>query len=159
MRTSFFYAVAKRYERGDQIEDFTDMKIMQPLFEERLSTIREKGLIQAKLDSLKDYDECIKLMPLNTNPEREYDYKMKYGMCAQLNSILLDTLEAVEDRRDINIILDKYDNTDIDFSETRYFELNDPVPLFIGRIYKAAQNGGQDAAIDLASSVTLGCMN
>ena len=63
-RAAMFFAVSQKYKEGADPISLVDMKILEPLVTKIYATIREKGLEKASLDSMKEYQRCVKSAPL-----------------------------------------------------------------------------------------------
>ena len=162
-RMAFTTVLLKHYESGEGIDDIAKSPIMGPYMHKQYDLIRKKGVTQIRKDMLESYQRCIKETPKDEDPSEEYDLNMRYGACSKLNTILMDTVESIKNRRGINSVMSKYERSFPDLSETAYSKIEDPVPLFIGRLYQKAQSStkeGQskyDALIGYVSQIALGC--
>ncbi len=154
MKSSFFFAVARQYESGASLESLSSFKIMAPLFEKIITEIETKGVEQANIDNLKQYNACVA-----SYAEEEGVRSAALDPCAELNTIVIDTLESIEKRQSVGTVISRHERTDLDLSETSYKNLEDPVPLFIGKLYEAAAKGGKKNAVATASTITVGCVN
>lgn len=154
MKSSFFFAVAKQMQQGASLSEFTDFEVIQPLFESIITDINTKGMEQASLDNLNEYNACIAANAGDTNPRAA-----KLDPCAELNTVILDTLDSIERRQSVSTVISRHEGRDIDLSETSYKNLDDPLPLFIGKVYESASTSGMKGATATASSITVGCIN
>ncbi len=154
MKLSLFYVASKQYENGESLDDMSDSKIMEPLFEKFITAIKEKGAEQANLDNLKEYEACVAKYEDDADPRSK-----RHDACSQLNSIVMDSIGSIKKREKAGTVISRYERTKIDLSQTAYKDIEDPVPLFIGKLYMAAEKGGIKNASALASSITIGCVN
>lgn len=154
MKSSFFFAVSRQYEKGASLEELSSFKIMAPLFEKIITDIEEKGIEQARIDSLSDYNSCVAKYAGEDGPRVE-----KLDPCAKLNTVVLDTLRSIDKRQAVSTVISRHEKSEIDLSETSYKNLENPVPLFIGKLYEAAARGGKKNATATASTITVGCIN
>ncbi|MCK5373703.1 MAG: hypothetical protein KAJ40_00315 [Alphaproteobacteria bacterium] len=162
-RMAFTMVLIKHFKSGEGIDDIAKSPILGPYMNEQYDLIRAKGVTKAQKEMLESYQSCIKEAPEDEDPSEEYDLNMRYGACSKLDTILMDTVESIKNRRSINSVMSKYERSFPDLSETAYSEIEDPVPLFIGRLYQKAQSSeaeGQnkyDVLIEYASQLVLGC--
>ncbi len=154
MKSSFFYAVSRQYEKGASLEDLTSFKVIAPLFEQVIADIKLKGVEQANIDNIKEYEACVARYAGETGARSE-----KHDACVALNAVVTDTVNSIERRQSVDTVLSRHERKDIDLSETAYKNMTDPIPLFVGRLYQVARADGIKSAKALASSITIGCAN
>ncbi len=162
MKTSIFFILANKYIEGlPENEALGGNRMMGPLVKHVYSKVKEMGYTEALLQNMKDYQECVKKAKPNKNRSIEYDLMVKHEPCVKLSSALIDTIEAVKYRKSVKYIYDKYasDNEELDFYHTSYRDLPDPVFMFIGNVYDEYKKNGYEAAVSLASVLSMACPN
>ncbi len=163
-KMAFTTVLIKKFKSGDGIDDIASSPILGPYMREQYDQIREKGVAQVQKDMLKDYQECIKTADVEEDAGDEYDLDMHYGACDKLNTILMDTVDSIKKRQNLDTVLRRYENKSPDLSETSYGELEDAVPMLISKLYQDASNkDGKsqqeiiDSLYERASQLVLAC--
>ena len=144
IKMAFTNMVIEKYHEGVQPEALTQSKIIEPYLKQQYEMIREKGINQVRLDTMADYQNCMQGATPDENPSKAYDMEQKFGSCGQLNTIVMDTLESIKNRKKIDGVLNKYEGNTPDMTGTTYSSSKDVVPFMVGKLYKAAQDGGYD---------------
>ena len=163
-KMAFMTILMKKYKDGEGTDGITESPLLSPYMKEQYKQIQEKGVLEAQKSMMLDYQECIKNAEVEEDPGDEYDLNMRYGACNQLNKILMGTVEGIKKRKSIDTVIRRYENNFPDLSETSYGEIEDPVPLLIGQLYKkAGESQGKseqekdEALFEHASRLVLMC--
>lgn len=157
-RSNLFAAAVKKYKEGVPVNEVTDVKMFEPLFANIYAALREKGVDQASLDNMAEYQKCVDEAKPHRDPLREQDMAVKYGGCKQLNALILDTLGSIKDGKKVDTVLDKYKNKRLDLSGTQYEKVESPTFFFIGQLYKVAQEREYSTAVQIGSNMSAACM-
>lgn len=152
-----------KYKTGESLDDLLYLPEFNSYLKEKYAAIETKSVAQAQKEMMAEYQTCMKNAQQAKDLSREYDLQVRHGACSQLGNILMAAANGIKDRRSIGSIMNRYERNAPDLSETGYGKVNDPVPFFIGQIYKVAQETQGDraakyeAALDSAVQITLGC--
>ncbi len=157
-QSQLFTAAVEKYKEGVPVNEVTDVKMFEPLFENIYATLREKGIDQASMDNMREFQNCMDTVKQHRDPEREYDMAVKYGGCKKLNAMILDTLQAIKDGQSVDSVMNKYQAKKLSLSGTQYEKLENPALFFIGKIYKVAQDGEYSDAVQVGSNISTACM-
>ncbi len=154
---ALFMAVGKAYKDGEPVDSLVPMKVMQPILEGYYNAIRDKGVENAYLTNILDYQSCIKSANPHKDAEKEVELRKAHRACLKFSNEILYTLDAIKARKSANTIMGRYQNGEPDMSETAFSDLNRPVMFFVGQVYKASKTKSYDEAVKMGHSLIVAC--
>ncbi len=156
-KAAMFVIMSNNYGSGASVDDVVTNKIFTPLVESVYEKIEKDGLEEATLNNMREYQDCIAKAKPHKDPSREYDLSLKHDACNELNTALLDTLDAIKKRRSIKHIVNKYERKEVDFSGTLYKDMPYPIILFIGKLYEVSKKSEYKNVVLTASGFSMAC--
>ncbi len=156
-KAAMFVAALQTYKEGLAVSEFTDMKIIQPILESHYKNIREKGIEKAVIDNMQEYNQCVAAAPPNKDHKREMDMALQHNGCTKLNKALLETLDSIKKRKDVNRLMDKYQRESPTYDWTSFEGVPDPMLYMIAKLYTAAEEGSYEDAVMLAATFGVVC--
>lgn len=156
-KMAFSNMLIEKYNEGVLPNVITESKIIQPYIEEKYALIREKGIDQARYDTMSEYQNCMRTAVVDSDPSKAYDMEQRFGACGQLNNIVMGTLDSIKNRRSMDSVIRQYENDAPDLTETTFGSTEDPVPLLVGKLYQVAESGDYNDAVALGSKMTYAC--
>ena len=156
-KMAFSNMLIEKYKDGTLPARLTESQILQPYIDEQFTMIREKGVDQAIYDTMSSYRDCMRSAVKDEDPSKAYDMEQRFGACGQLNEIIIGTLESIKNRRSMDSVIDQYQNSAPDLTETTFGATEDPVPLLVGKLYQVSEVSGYQGAVNLGSKMTYAC--
>ena len=156
-KMAFKNVMILQYQEGSMPESLGGSKIIQEFVDKQYNDIRTKGVDQATMDTMTEYQSCMSKAEPLSDPSKQYDMEMRYGACAQLNAIITDTLSSIQKRQDIDRVINRHQGKAPDLSETAFGRTEDPVPLLVGKLYQESDKNGFNNAVKLGSKLTFAC--
>lgn len=151
-KMAFTSVLIKKYKSGEGVDDISESPILGSYMKDQYKLIQEKGVLQAQKDMMSDYQKCIKNSKVEEDLGDEYDLNMRYGACDKLNTILMGTIEGIKNRQSMETVMQRYEKTFPDLSDTAYRDMKDP-SLLISVLYQKAKETQWDNEKDKYESL------
>lgn len=153
-KASFTMAALDEYKKGVPITDLTDVRMFQMLYEDVYTQINKDGIEDTAIGALRDFNTCISEVKQKVNSEQK---RAQYTTCTRLNERLLETLRHIQKGRSVNTLYDQYEARPLDFSNTRYNNIERPDLMFVGTLYRDAKSKDMTALSQDALQIGVGC--
>lgn len=156
-KAKFYTVTLSQYGSGESIANSGETKIIQELMTTVTDDIRMQGVQGIKIAVMREFAECYQNAPPNSDPEREARFVAEYEGCAKLDKLMVNVLRDIERKTNIDMAQAKYKNTNINLENTTYKRVEDPVPLFVGKVYDASEKKDFEHAVDTAFAISTAC--
>lgn len=152
-RFKFSTVVFMQYQAGKSVNEFAQIKALEPMINDIYSDIREVGLAESKVKAMKTLNDCMEKGGKVTRAAIRDNYKG----CAALNDVLLDVIDSIKRRQKLETVAKRYESNAIDLIDTGYEDIEDPLFFFIGVMYKAAKSDDMNKVAQTAHSLSMRC--
>ncbi|MGH1403728.1 MAG: hypothetical protein ACRBDL_05750 [Alphaproteobacteria bacterium] len=135
---SFFVVMSEEYEKGTDQQELVPYVSFQPLVDTVYQEIRKKGMDKAVRARMKKYVACVAEAEEHKNASREYDMAVVHVPCSQLTDMFVKTLGAIDRGISYDTFYSQHAGTTINFTDTAYENVEDPLTYFAARLYSMA---------------------
>ncbi len=136
---SFFMTMSDEYEKGTNQQELVPYVSFQPLVDTVYDEIRKNGMDKAVRSRMNKYVKCVSESEEHKSASREYDMAVVHVPCSQLTNLFVKTLSAIDRGVSYENFYKKYTGARIDFTDTAYEYVDEPVTYFGARLYKMAE--------------------
>ncbi len=157
VKANLFTAIGKKYSDGDALEDFVSVAVFRPVMERYYTQIRESGLVQASLDNIREYQNCVKSAKPHKDAKKEKELATKHRKCVKFSKVVLETLDAIKRRKSASSVIENYQNNPLDMSGTVFGEVSNPVVMFMGQLFKIGKTQSYDDAVWMGQAFVASC--